>query len=57
MFVEVGRTTDRPLRRTASFRRFHISQQLVAGADVFLVARNTGPSSDRIERLYGPVNL
>jgi hypothetical protein len=41
-------------RRTAySFRHFHISQQLIAGVDVFLLAKNTGTSSDMIERLYG----
>jgi len=31
--------------RTAySFRDFHISQQLIAGVDVFLLAKNTGAS-------------
>jgi len=40
-----------------SFRHFHISQQLIAGVDVFLLAKNTGTSSDMIERFYGQVKL
>jgi integrase len=45
-------------RRTAySFRHFYISQQLIAGVDVFLLAKNTGTSSDMIERFYGQVTL
>ena len=48
----------RGARRTAySFRYFHISQQLIADVDVFLLARNTGTSSDMIERFYGQVKL
>jgi hypothetical protein len=40
-------TDHRGARRTAySFRHFHISQQLIAGVDVFLLAKNTGTSSD-----------
>ena len=38
-------------------RHFHISQQLIAGVDVFLLAKNTGTSSDMIERFYGQVKL
>ncbi len=30
---------------------------LIAGADVFLIARSTGTSSDMIERFYGQVKL
>jgi integrase len=45
-------------RRTAySFRHFYISQQLIAGVDVFLLAKNAGTSSDMIERFYGQVKL
>jgi hypothetical protein len=52
------RTDHRGARRTAySFRQFHISQQLIAGVDVFLLAKNTGTSSDMIERFYGQVRL
>ena len=40
-----------------SSRHFHISQQLIAGVDVFLLAKNTGTSSDMIERFYGHVKL
>jgi len=36
---------------------FRISQQLVARVDVFLLAKNTGTSSDMIERFYGQVKL
>jgi hypothetical protein len=45
-------------RHTAwSFRHRDISQQLIAGVDVFLLAKNTGTSSDMIERFYGQVKL
>ncbi|WP_245624551.1 tyrosine-type recombinase/integrase [Belnapia moabensis] len=51
-------TDHRGARRTAySFRHFYISQQLIAGVDVFLLAKNTGTSSDMIERFYGQVKL
>ena len=51
-------TDHRGARRAAySFRHFHISQQLVAGVDVFLLTKNTGTSSDMIERFYGQVKL
>jgi hypothetical protein len=30
---------------------------LIAGVDVFLLAKNTGTSSDMIERFYGQVKL
>jgi hypothetical protein len=51
-------TDHRGARRTAySFRHFYTSQQLIAGVDVFLLARNTGTSSDMIERFYGQVKL
>ena len=50
-----ARAADRsPRRAPHSFRHFHISQQLIAGVDVFLLAKNTGTSSDMIERFYGP---
>ena len=55
-----GLLTDRHrgARRSAySFRHFHISQQLIAGVDVFLLAKNTGMSLDMIERFYGQVKL
>ena len=32
-----------------------VSQQLIAGVDVFLLAKNTGTSSNMIERFYGQV--
>ena len=52
------RADHRGARRTAySFRHFHISQQLIAGVEVFLLAKNTGTSSDMIERFYGQVKL
>jgi hypothetical protein len=45
-------------RRTAnSFRHVHISQQLVAGVDVPLPAKNTGTSLDMVERFYRQVKL
>jgi site-specific recombinase XerD len=48
----------RGARRTAySFRHFYISQQLIAGVDVFLLAKNTGTSSDMIKPFYGQVRL
>ncbi len=51
-------TDHRGARRTTySFRHFYISQQLIAGVDVFLLAKNTGTSSDMIERFYGQVKL
>ncbi|WP_193560431.1 tyrosine-type recombinase/integrase [Dankookia rubra] len=51
-------TDHRGARRTAySFRHFYISQQLIAGVDVFLLAKNAGTSSDMIERFYGQVKL
>ena len=39
-----------------AFQHFHISQQLIAGVDVFLLAKNTSTSSDVIERFYGQVS-
>jgi site-specific recombinase XerD len=51
-------TDHRGMRRTSySFRHFYISQQLIAGVDVFLLARNTGTSPDMIHRFYGHVAL
>jgi hypothetical protein len=51
-------TDHRGARCTAySFRRFYISQQLIAGVNVFLLAKNTGTSSNMIERFYGQVRL
>jgi integrase len=51
-------TDHRGMRRTSySFRHFYISQQLIAGVDIFLLARNTGTSPDMIDRFYGHVKL
>ena len=51
-------TDHRGMRWTSySFRHFYISQQLIAGVDVFLLAKNTGTSSDMIERFYADVKL
>jgi len=51
-------TGHRGARRTAySYRHLHISQQRIAGVDVFPLAKNTGTSSDMIERFYGQVKL
>jgi hypothetical protein len=38
-------------------RHFYISQQLIAGVNMFLLAKNTGTSSNMIERFYGQVRL
>lgn len=46
----------RGVRRTSySFRHFYISQQLAHGVDIFALARNTGTSSDMIDKFYGQV--
>ncbi|CAO3404833.1 tyrosine-type recombinase/integrase [Azospirillum palustre] len=51
-------TDHRGVRRTSySFRHFYISQQLIAGVDIFILARNTGTSSDMIHRFYADVKL
>lgn len=51
-------TDHRGVRRTSySFRHFYISQQLIAGVDIFILARNTGTSSDMIHRFYADVRL
>lgn len=51
-------TDHRGVRRTSySFRHFYISQQLMAGVDVFILAQNTGTSSDMIHRFYADVKL
>lgn len=51
-------TDHRGARRTSySLRHFHISQQLIAGVDVFLLAKNCGTSSAMIDRFYGQVQL
>jgi hypothetical protein len=51
-------TDHRGIRPTSySFRHYYISQQLIAGADVFLLARNTGTSPEMIDRFYGHVKL
>ncbi|HEX8374301.1 MAG TPA: hypothetical protein VF606_03890, partial [Geminicoccaceae bacterium] len=47
---------DRP-RPDVHQRHFYISQQLIAGVNVFLLAKNTGTSSNMIERFYGQVRL
>jgi hypothetical protein len=44
----------RGARRTAcSLQHFHISQQLVAGVDVLLLAENADRSGATTERFYG----
>jgi len=46
----------RGVKRTLySFRHFYISQQLAHGVDVFVLARNTGTSSEMIDKFYGQV--
>lgn len=51
-------TDHRGVRRTSySFRHFYISQQLMAGVDIFILAQNTGTSSDMIHRFYADVKL
>lgn len=46
----------RGVKRTMySFRHFYISQQLAHGVDVFVLARNTGTSSEMIDKFYGQV--
>jgi integrase len=48
----------RGVKRTSySFRHFYITQQLMAGVDVFLVAKNTGTSPQMIDKFYGHVKL
>lgn len=44
-------------RESYSFRHFHISQQLMNGVDVFVLAKNTGTSPKMIEDFYGQVRL
>ena len=44
-------------RDAYSFRHFYISQQLRAGVDVFVLARNTGTSPDMIDKFYGQVSV
>ncbi|MDB5709853.1 MAG: hypothetical protein JWL96_1923 [Sphingomonas bacterium] len=46
---------DKP-RDAYSFRHFYISQQLLAGVDVFALARNAGTSPDMIDKHYGQVS-
>ena len=47
-------TDHRSARRiTCSLRHFHISQQLVAGVDVLLLAENADRSGAMTERFYG----
>lgn len=51
-------TDHRGVRRTSySFRHFYISQQLIAGVDIFILAQNCGTSSDMIHRFYADVKL
>lgn len=46
------------VRRTSySFRHFYISQQIIAGVDVFLLARNCGTSVEMIDKWYADVKL
>ncbi|KKB76490.1 integrase [Devosia soli] len=50
-------TDYRGVKRTMySFRHFYISQQLAHGVDVFALARNTGTSSEMIDKFYGQVS-
>lgn len=52
------KTDHRGKKRDAySFRHFYISQQLRAGVDVFVLARNTGTSPDMIDKFYGQVSV
>lgn len=44
-------------RDSYSFRHYYISQQLIAGVDVFALARNTGTSPDMIDKFYGQVTV
>jgi site-specific recombinase XerD len=44
-------------RQSYSFRHFHISQQLMAGVDLFILAKNTGTSPKMIDDFYGQVKL
>ena len=44
-------------RDSYSFRHFYISQQLIAGVDVFALARNCGTSPDMIDKFYGQVSV
>lgn len=44
-------------RDSYSFRHFYISQQLRSGVDVFVLAKNTGTSSDMIDKFYGQVTV
>ena len=48
-------TPEGKKRDSYSFRHFYISEQLRAGVDVFLLARNTGTSPDMIDKHYGQV--
>ncbi len=48
----------RGTRRSAySFRHYYISQQLMHGVEVFLLAKNTGTSVEMIEKFYADVKL
>ena len=52
------KTDHRGKKRDAySFRHFYISQQLRAGVEVFVLARNTGTSPDMIDKFYGQVDV
>lgn len=52
------KTDHRGRKRDAySFRHFYIAQQLRAGVDVFVLARNTGTSPDMIDKFYGQVSV
>ena len=44
-------------RESYSFRHFHISQQIMSGVDVFVLAKNTGTSPKMIDDFYGQVKL
>ncbi|AJP70713.1 tyrosine-type recombinase/integrase [Sphingomonas hengshuiensis] len=52
------KTDHRGMKRDSySFRHFYISQQLIAGVDVFALARNCGTSPDMIDKFYGQVSV
>jgi integrase len=59
LFEATGLSVDhRGVKRDSySFRHYHISQQLIAGVDVFALARNTGTSPDMIDKFYGQVSV
>ena len=59
LLAAAGLATDHrgAKRDSYSFRHFYISQQLIAGVDVFALARNCGTSPDMIDKFYGQVTV